>query len=260
MRCWLFISTTLLIVGLIASPASSQAELADPGLDVIMRATPSGYQRAERDRLPAGPMTAGTFNRIGATAVPVRADNAVVYGASYERSDGAIIIFLGMSSADRDDGQAFADRVIEGSLTNADHSRWESTTSPASRVRATALAAAAIGSSKWARLRRHLVRRECPRRRSRLRQPRCARGRIDTDAIGCEIGRAARPVAVAFAAAIAIVVFAIAAIWRFVRRRRNGPSSGEPTRRRAHDIDAPDTFEHPVAAASPRPSPRPTPR
>ena len=114
----LVLLTMLSVVGLVASPVSSQADLVDPGLDTIMKMTPAGYQRAQRDRFPRGPMSAATFNAVGATALPVRADKAVFYGASYERSDGAVLVFLGMSSSHQGDGQGFADGVIKGTMTD----------------------------------------------------------------------------------------------------------------------------------------------
>jgi hypothetical protein len=250
---WLVVMTTMMVVGLMPNAASSQDGLADPGLDDIMRATPAGYQRAERDRLPEGPMTAGTFNRIGATAVPVRADNAVVYGASYERPDGSIIIFLGMSTSSREDGQAFADRVIEGSLTNArafevgtDDVVGVEGESNGSRAAAIAFARNGRGfavlsfgerarddASDFAGL-VVLVAESTPIR-SDVRP---------TDQLP--------PTAVAFAALVAVALCAVVVLWRFVRRRANRPRRDEPA-----DTD---TLEHPVPAPSPRPSPRPTPR
>ena len=251
-RC-LMVVTMVSLVGSMASPAESQTDLDDPGLDVIMRAAPSGYQRAERDRLPVGPMTAGTFNRIGATAVPVRADNAVVYGASYERSDNAIIIFLGMSTSRREDGQAFADRVIEGSLTNphafavgVDDVAGVEGESNGSRAAAIAFARngrgfAILSFGETARADAVdfadlvvLVADSTPTR-SDVRPD---------DQLS--------PVAVAIAALVALTVGGAVVSWQFVQRRKNRP-------RRRLSVDT-DTFEHEVPAPSSRPSPRPTPR
>lgn len=253
---WLLVLTTVIVVGSTANPVASQADLADPGLDDIMRATPSGYQRAERDRLPEGPMTAGTFNRIGATAVPVRADNAVVYGASYERPDGSIIIFLGMSTSRREDGQAFADRVIEGSLTNA-HSFAVGIEDVAGvEGQSNGTRAAAIAFARNGRGFAVLSFGE--------------RAREDGAAFAGLVALAAEstptrsdvrpedqlsPAAAAIAACIALALCAVIASWRFVRRRRD-----RPRRVGLVATDASDTAEHPVPASSPRPSPRPTPR
>ena len=69
---WLVLVTSLAVVALVTDPASGQADSVDPGLDTIMKMTPPGFQRAERDRLPKGPMTTATFNAVGVTAVTVR--------------------------------------------------------------------------------------------------------------------------------------------------------------------------------------------
>jgi hypothetical protein len=259
-RYWrrsLIVSTALFIVGLPASPVSSQADVADPNLDVIMKMTPPGYQRAERDRLPEGPMTAATFNRIGATAVPVRADNAVVYGASYERPDGAIIIFLGMSTTRRGDGQAFADRVIEGTLTTGEAfsvgiDGVAGVEGESNGTHAAAIAFARNGrgfavisfgdgarddGATFATIIEGLAESSPPRSDARPDEQ-------------------LRPAAAAVAAVVALAVFGIVASWRLVQRRRSAPRGVGPIGLAA----TPDTLEHPLPATSPRRSPRPNPR
>ena len=270
---WLVVLTLLAVVGLVASAVAAQAGLVDPGLDTIMKMTPAGFQRSERDRLPTGPMSAATFNAVGVTAAPAPADNAVFYGASYERSDGALIVFLGMSTSHQGDAQAFADGVIKGTLTDgkafsAGVARVAGVEGESNGVRAVALAFARNGrgfavisfgentrddGSKFAKFVVGLAE-STPTR---------------SDAKPVE---KLRPAAVAIAAFSALAIFGIGALWRFVRRRRKGsrgvgrttrpgPHSGRPANPRGRTTGTAETLVHPVdASSSPRPSPRPSPR
>jgi hypothetical protein len=101
-----------------ATPVLAQTASADPGLDTIMKTVPAGFRRLANDPLPAGPMTAAQFNEVGNASVPVRDDNAVFYGATYDRPDGAALLFLGMSTVYRSDGQAWANSAMRGTLTD----------------------------------------------------------------------------------------------------------------------------------------------
>ena len=252
--CRLVVLMMLAVVGLATNPVASESAVVDPGLDIIMKMTPAGYQRAERDRLPEGPMSAATFNGIGATAVPVRADNAVVYGASYERADGAIIVFLGMSSSHRADGQAFADRVVEGTpivgqafdvgIDGVAGIQGESNRTPAASIafarHGRGFAVMAFGDT---------ARADCAAFATTIvGLAESTPGRSDASP-----ATQLRPVAVAIAAAVAVALSGIVALWRPVQRRRRAPRRVEP-------VDTTETHEHPVPASPPRPSPRPSPR
>ena len=253
----LVLLTMLAVVGLVASPVSSQADLVDPGLDTIMKMVPAGYQRAQRDRLPTGPMTAATFNAVGATTVPVRADNGVFYGASYERSDEAVIVFLGMSTSHQGDGRGFADEVIKGTLTDGEPfsagiAGVAGVEGESNGVRSVALAFARNGrgfavmafgenarddSSTFVNFIVSLAESTPTRSDAKPVQ---------------RLG----PAAVGIAAICALAVVGIVALWRFVRARRKAPR-----RVRRTNTDTTETLEHPVQTDSPpRPSPRPTPR
>ena len=270
-RIWFALLTALAVVGLVASPVSSQADVVDPGLDTLMKLIPTGFQRAQGDRLPKGPMSAATFNTVGVTPVPVRA-SAVYYGASYERSDGAVIVFLGMSTSHQADGQAFVDAVIKSTLANgktfstgiADTAGVEG---ESNGVRSTTIGFARHGrgfavmsfgdgarddGSKFAKFIVGLAE-STPTR---------------SDAKPVE---QLRPAAVAIAAVIALALAGVVALWRFVSRRGKSsrgagppttpaPHSGQSADPWGHDNRNAETRKHPVQPRSPRPSPRPNPR
>lgn len=264
--------TLLAVVGMVASPVSSTVNLVDPGLDTIMRMTPEGFQRSERDRFPNGPMSAATFNAVGIAAVPVRGDNAVFYGASYERSDGAVVVFMGMSTSHRADGQGFADGVIKGTLTDgkafsAGIAGVSAVEGESNGLRSVAIVFARNGrgfavmsfgnnarddGSRFARFVAGLAE-STPTRSDAKPEERL------------------RPAAAGLAAVIALAVFGIVAFWRFAHHRRNisrgGPASrpgarfGPAANSWAGNTDNAETLEHPVHTDSPpRPSPRPNPR
>ena len=249
----------LAVVGLVASPVSSQADLVDPGLDTIMQVTPAGFHRAERDRLPKGPMTAATFNTVGVTAVPVRADNAVFYGASYERLDGALIVFLGMSSSHQADGQGFADGVIEGTLTDGKPistgvAGVAGVEGESNGVRAVVVAFARNGrgfavmsfgenaADDGAGFVKFVV------------------GLAESTPTRSDAKPAEKlqPVAVGIAAFSALAIVGFVALWRFARRRGNGSRGVGPTTRPGphtgqatlwgRNTSMAETLEHPVQA------------
>jgi hypothetical protein len=259
---WLVPLTLLATAALVTIPASAQTGVADPGLDAIMKMTPSGYQRAERDRLPEGPMTAATFNRLGAIGVPVRADNAVIYGASYERSDGAVIVFLGMSSSHRADGQGFADQVIEGTLIDGEAFSVgivgvAGVDGQSHGARATAIAFGRNGRGFAVLSFGESARRDGSDFASRVvtfaeSTPLRSDARPDDQL---------KPAAVGIAAGVALAVVGIVALWRIVQRRKKGPREMATTRRWEGNSGTSQTLEHPVHdSSSPRPSPRPSPR
>ena len=168
------------------------------------------------------------------------ADNAVFYGASYERSDGAVIVFLGMSTSHQDDGQAFADGVIKGTITDGEAfpTGIAGVTGVEGESNGVALVAIAFA------------------RNGRGFAVMSFGGNARDDSSGFVkfvVGLAEstptrsdakqverlRPAAVGIAAFIALAVVAIVALWRFVRRRRTdshragpttrpGPHSGQP--------------------------------
>ena len=270
---WLVLLTSLAIVGFVTGPVSGQSNLVDPGLDTVMKMTPAGFQRAERDRFPNGPMSAATFNAVGVTAVTVGGNNAVFYGASYERSDGAVIVFMGMSTSHQGDGQGFADGVIKGTMPNGEAfspgiAGVAGVEGESNGLRAAATAFARNGrgfavvsfgenardnSSGFVKFVVGLA--ESTPTRSDARQV-----------------EKLRPAAVGIAAFSALAVVGIVALWRFVRRRRTGshgvgpttrpgPHSGQPANPWWRNPGTVETLEHPLDASSPpRPSPRPNPR
>jgi hypothetical protein len=251
----------LAVVGLVASPVSAQADLVDPGLDTIMKMIPPGFQRSERDRLPKGPMTAATFNSVGVTGIPVHAGNAVFYGASYERSDGALIVFLGMSGSHQGDAQAFADGVINGTMTDgkpfsAGIAGVAGVEGESNGVRASALAFARHGRG-FAVISFGENTRDDGSNFAKFVVGLAESTPTRSDAKPVE---KLPPVAVAIAAVGALAIVGTVALWRFARRRSTGSRGfGRTTRGRNTGIN--DTLEHPVQADSPpRPSPRPNPR
>jgi hypothetical protein len=269
----LVLLTSLAVVGLVASPVSSQTDLVDPGLDTVMKLTPAGFQRAERDRLPTGPMSAATFTDVGATAVPVGGDNAVFYGASYERSDGAVIVFLGMSTSHQGDAQGFANAVINQTVTDGEtfstgiadvagvegESNGFRTVAIAFARNGRGFAVMSVGEnarddgSQFAKFIVGLAE--------------STPSRSDAKPV-----QRLRPAAVGIAAFSALAIVGIIALWRFVRRRSSGsrgvgPStrpgrpSRPPAKRPGRATGAAETVERPVHTGSPpRPSPRPNPR
>ena len=253
----------LAFVALGASPVAAPADLADPGLDTLMKLTPAGYQRAERDRLPTGPMSAATFNAVGATAVPVRVVNGVFYGASYERSDGAVIVFLGMSSSQQTDAQAFADDVIKGTL--ADGQAFSTGIAGVAAVEGTSNGGRAVVIA-FARKGRGfaVVSFGASARDDGSTFVKLVEGLAEStptrpDAKTEEKLPAA---AVVIAASSALAIVGIVALWRFARQRkkRSRPRSGKPANPWRRDTGIAQTLEHAVPADSPRPSPRPNPR
>ena len=244
------------MVALPTNPTSAQANVVDPGLDTIMQMIPAGYQRSERDRLPRGPMTAATFNAVGVTTTPVQADNAVFYGASYERADGSLIVFLGMSSSHQADGQAFADAVIKGTLPDgrafsAAIDGVKGVEGESNGVPAATLAFARNGRG-FAITSRGPGTRDDSASFAKFVVGLAESTPTRSDAKPVE---KLQPAAVALAAFTALAIVGIVASWRFVQRRAKRPRSRGPRPGR------PDTLEHPVAVHSPpRPSPRPNPR
>jgi hypothetical protein len=262
--------TALAIVAIVASPVASQA-LADPDLDSIMKLTPAGFTRAEGDRLPAGPMTAATFDAVSVVPVPTRDDSSVFYGASYERSDGALIVFLGMSSSRRADGQTFADGVAR-TLTEAkpfvagidDVTAVEG---ESNGVRTVAIAFARNGRGFAVLSFGENARAEASNfvdfvvEMADSTPPR-------SDA---QASSRLRPAAVAVAATVALAVAGMVTLLRFARRRiaksRGLRSIAKPDARSRHleaasrRIGPTETFEHTIVTAPEPPrSPRPTPR
>jgi hypothetical protein len=116
-RPWFVLLASISVFGLGAGVAAAQSELVDPGLDTIMDTVPVGFQRSQDDRIPEGPMTGAEFSTIGDTDIPELEDDAVFYGATYEKADGSIIVAFGMSTSHQRDGQEFANGVIEGTPT-----------------------------------------------------------------------------------------------------------------------------------------------
>jgi hypothetical protein len=260
---------SLALLPFVISPVSAQADVVDAGLDTIMKLSPAGFQRAQQDRLPTGPMSTVTFNAIGFAAVPVLGNNAVFYGASYERSDGALIVFLGMSTSEPQDGQRFVDAIAAQAIPNGiafspPLARAVGVEATANGVPATAVAFVrngrglavlsfgATGRDSGATFATFVagVAASTPTRR-------------DAKSVS-----KLQPVAVAIAAAIALAVTGIGALWRFARHRtRDSSGRGRSSRRRPPRGSSPpmrhlhptDTLEHPVPAP-PRPSPRPNPR
>jgi len=268
---WLALSS-LAVLGLVASPVAAQPDLVDPGLDTIMKMTPAGFLRAEHDRLPNGPMTAATFNSIGVTTVPVRADNAVFYGASYERSDGALIVFLGMSSSHQADAQAFADGVIKGTATDGQAfatgiAGVAGVDGESNGVRAVTIAFARNGRG-FAVISFGENTRDDGSKFVKFVVGLAESTPIRSDAKPVE---KLRPAAVGIAAVTALAMVGIAGLWRFVRRRRKGlrdvgpatrpaPRSGPQKDPWRPNTGTTDILEHPVPGSPPRPSPRPNPR
>lgn len=117
-RLWFGLLASVVVFGLGAGTAAAQSGLVDPGLDTIMDTVPVGFQRSQDDRIPEGPMTGAEFSTIGDTDIPELEDDAVFYGATYEKADGSIIVAFGMSTSHQRDGQEFAKGVIEGTPTN----------------------------------------------------------------------------------------------------------------------------------------------
>ena len=218
-------------------------------------------------------MTAATFNRIGAIAVPVRADNAVIYGSSYERPDGAVIVFLGMSSTHPVDGQAFADRVIEGTLIDGEPFAVGITGVAGVEGESNGAHAVAIAFSRNGRGFAVLSFGENAKEDGSNFATRVVGFAESTPTRSdARPDDQLRPAAVALAASVALAVVGFVALWRFVQHRRKGPRGGEPTTRsRPHSGQSAnawlpnrgmsETLEHPVdVRPSPRPSPRPNPR
>ena len=116
-RVWFYLLASTALFGLGASPVSAQSGLVDPGLDSIMKTIPMGFHRAQDDQIPKGPMTAAEFSKIGETDLPKIENDAVFYGATYEKADGPIMVVFAMSTTHRADGQLFAAGVIEGAPT-----------------------------------------------------------------------------------------------------------------------------------------------
>jgi hypothetical protein len=110
----------LLACAVSATPAAAQATSADPGLDAIMKTVPAGYSRLANDQLPLGPMTATQFNDLARATVPERDDAAVYYGATYARPDGAVIVFLAMSTVHQEDSRGWANAAMRGTLTDGE--------------------------------------------------------------------------------------------------------------------------------------------
>jgi hypothetical protein len=265
--------TVLTVVGLVASPVASQAELVDPGLDTIMKLTPAGFRRAERDRFPNGPMTAATFNAVGVTPVPVRDDNAVFYGASYEKSDGALIVFLGMSTSHKADGQRFADGIIEGTLIDGEEFSTgidgvTGVDGVSNGVRAAAIAFARNGRGFAVMS----FGEDAPDHGSEFADFVVYMAESTPTRSDAKPVQRLRPAAVGVAALSALAAVGIVALSRFAMRRRKGsrgggptarpgPHSGQPANRWGRHTSTAETREHPVHAGSPpRPSPRPNPR
>ncbi|MEO8692882.1 MAG: hypothetical protein ABI658_05155 [Acidimicrobiales bacterium] len=108
---------SMALFGVGAGPADAQLDLVDPGLDSIMQTAPDGFERSTDDRIPAGSMTGAEFSKIGDTDIPELDDDAVFYGATYEKADGSIMVAFGMSTSKQRDGQQFANGVIDGTPT-----------------------------------------------------------------------------------------------------------------------------------------------
>lgn len=270
MRRLLMLAMVAIATLLMVQPVAAQPALVDPGLDAIMKLKPAGFQRAERDRLPEGPMTAATFNAIGVTAVTTRDDSAAFYGASYERADGAVVVFLGMSTSSQRDGQVFADGVVN-TMTN--RVEFDAGVANVTAVEGESIGARAVAIA-FARNGRGFAVLSFG-----------ATARADaTSFVDFVVEMAAatplrpdakteprlRPVAVAVAAIVALAIAVIAVSWRFVRRRHEKMQGlrsmaipderarrPERSRRQVH-ID--ETMEHSLPAAPSRSSPRPTPR
>ena len=62
-------------------------------------------------------MTSTEFSKIGESDLPKVKNDAVFYGATYEKADGPIMVVFGMSTTHQADGQQFASGVIDGTPT-----------------------------------------------------------------------------------------------------------------------------------------------
>jgi hypothetical protein len=116
-RVWFCLLASVALFGLGVDPVSAQSGLLDPGLDSIMKTVPVGFDRAQDDQIPKGPMTAEEFSKIGQSDLPEVENDAVFYGATYEKADGPIMVVFAMSTTHQADGQQFASGVIAGAPT-----------------------------------------------------------------------------------------------------------------------------------------------
>ena len=224
--------TSLAVVGVMASPVSSQAAVPDPDLATIMKLSPAGFERAERDRFPEGPVAAATLTTLGVTALPVGANDAAFYGASYERSDGAVIGFLGMSSSHQADGQAFADEVLkvtlkDGTAFSTGIPRAAGAEAQSNGVHAVAIVFARNGRG-FAVISFGANARDDGSAFAKFVVGIAESTPTRPDAKPVE---RLRPAEVAIAAIGALAVFGIVALWQYARRRKKGSRSGEPTAR-----------------------------
>jgi hypothetical protein len=256
------------VIALLVNPVTaSRSPLDDPDLDTIMKLTPAGFVRAENDRLPTGPMSVATFNAVGVAPAHADLDDAVFYGASYERADGALIVFLGMSTSHRDDARAFAEGVSKLSLTDSKPFLTEIPDAAAVEGVSNGARASAITFARNGRGFAVIAVGEGVQADG-VRFATFIAGLADSMPLRSDAKPVHRlgPEAVAIAASIAIAMVAVVASWQFMQRRRSGPRDGGSGRSSTRTTklrpraDAADTIEHPLPTPTPRPSPRPSPR
>ena len=257
----------LAVIGLMTTPVLAQGDLVDPGLDAIMRAVPAGYQRSANDRLPAGPMTATEFNAASNASVPVLDDHAVFYGATYQKPDGTIILFFGMSTQVLTDGNGFANGAVNGTLPDGkaflvDMEGARGLEGDSNGVHVVSIALARNGRGFA------IISFGAPGRADVATFAKVVADRAQATPARSDVKPAADLLAaVATLTFFALFAIGVIALWRFVRRKRrknrgvgptmgSGPYPGPPMSPWGQNAGAGGPVQRPVNVGFPPPPPR----